>query len=93
MPSTLSRATEHLNAVDAAPTSVWQQNRDGYVIDCGHVFGLLTRHHDRRPRWDPRSSPKQTCGFESRDVKRVLWIVGSTDRHLIQLFHLSTNAR
>jgi hypothetical protein len=54
---------------------------------------FLTRHHDRWPRWVPRSNPKQTCGFESRDVKRVLWIVGSTDCHLIQLFHPGTDAR
>jgi hypothetical protein len=43
--------------------------------------------HDRWPRWVPRSSPKHGCGFESRCNKRVVWIVGSTDRHLIQLFH------
>jgi hypothetical protein len=44
-------------------------------------------------RWVPRSSPKQSGGLEGRDTKRVLWIVGSTDRHLIQLFHPGTNAR
>ena len=52
---------------------------------------LSARFHDRWPRWGPRPSPKQTCGFESRDVNRVLWIVGSTDRHLISLFHPGTN--
>jgi hypothetical protein len=31
-------------------------------------------------------------GFESRCDRWVLWIVGSTDRHLISLFHLGTNA-
>jgi hypothetical protein len=48
---------------------------------------LWTRLHDRWPRWYPRSKPKHFGGFESRCTKRVLWIVGSTDRHLIQLFH------
>jgi hypothetical protein len=52
-----------------------------------------TRRHVRWPRWGPRSTPKQRCGFESRGTERVLWIVGSTDRHLIQLFHPGINAR
>jgi hypothetical protein len=43
-----------------------------------------TRRHVRWPRWGPRSSPKQHSGFESRCTERVLWIVSSTDRHLIQ---------
>jgi len=47
----------------------------------------------RWPRWSPRSSPKRFCGFESRPDNRVLWIIGSTDRHLIQLFHPGINAR
>ena len=66
-----------------------------------------TRHHDRWPRWYPRSKPKHSRGFESRCTKRVLWIVGSTeradrllqhrsasrpDRHLIQLFHPGIDA-
>jgi hypothetical protein len=42
-----------------------------------------TRRHDRWPRWYPRSKPKHFGGFESRCTKRVLWIVGSTDCHLI----------
>jgi hypothetical protein len=45
------------------------------------------------PGWVPRSSPKKSGGFESWDSERVLWIVGSTDRHLIQLFHPGTYAR
>jgi len=68
------------------------ENFDGR-IDCDHLSGLLTRHHDRWPRWVPRSSPKQSGGLEGRDTKRVLWIVGSTDRHLIQLLHPGTLAR
>ena len=36
---------------------------------------------------------KHGRGFDSRCTKRVLWIVGSTDRHLILLFHPGTNAR
>ena len=70
-----------------APT----RNSDGRV-DCEHVSGLLTRHHVRWPRWGPRSSPKQFCGFESRHANRVLWIIGSTDRHLIELLHPGNNA-
>jgi hypothetical protein len=31
-------------------------------------------------------------GFESRCTKQVLWIVGSADRHLIQLFHPGIDA-
>jgi hypothetical protein len=51
-----------------------------------------TRHHGRWPRWYPRSRPKHMRGFESRCTKRVLWIVGSTDCHLTQLFHPGINA-
>src|SRR5262245_34515909 len=40
-----------------------------------------------------RDPVKHGCGFESRCNTRVFWIVGSTDRHLIQLFHPGTNAR
>jgi hypothetical protein len=54
---------------------------------------LSTRQHVRWPRWVPRSNPKQRRGFESHGVERVLWIVGSTDRHLIQLFHPGIDAR
>jgi hypothetical protein len=64
----------------------FEENSDGR-IDCEHVSGLLTRYEVRWPRWVPRSSPKQFCGFKSRHANRVLWIIGSTDRHLIQLFH------
>ena len=68
------------------------ENSDGR-IDCDHVSGLLARQHGRWPRWGPRSKPKHECGFESLCTKRVLWIVGSTDRHLIQLFHPGINTR
>ena len=68
------------------------EKSDGRV-DCDHVSGLSTRRHDRWPRWVPRSSPKHGRGFASRCNKRVFWIVGSTDRHLIQLFHPGINAR
>ena len=70
----------------------FEENSDGRV-ECEHVSGLLTRHHVRWPRWGPRSSPKQFCGFESRHANRVLWIIGSTDRHLIQLLLPGNNAR
>ena len=68
------------------------ENSDGKV-DCDHVFGLSTRHHVRWPRWVPRSSPKQLCGLEGHGGQRVLRIVGSTDCHLIQLFHPGIDAR
>ena len=32
-------------------------------------------------------------GFEGLCTKRVFWILGSTDRHLIQLFHPGSNAQ
>ena len=77
-------------------TAPWMQgfkeNADGRV-GCEHVSGLLTRRHARWPRWGPRPSPKQFCGFESRHANRVLWIIGSTDRHLIQLLNPGNNAR
>src|SRR5208283_2564125 len=65
------------------------------TISCRRLpsWDLSTRCHDRWPRWSPRSSPKHGCGFASRCNTRVLWIVGSTDRHLIQLFHPGINAR
>ena len=61
-------------------------------VDSGHVSGLLARQHGRWPRWDPRSSPKQACGFESRSPRRVLQIVGSTDGHLVLLSHPGIDA-
>jgi hypothetical protein len=53
----------------------------------------LTRRHDRWPRWGPRSNPKQRRGFESHGTERVLWIVGSTDRHLVQLSYPGIDVR
>jgi hypothetical protein len=70
----------------------FDKNSDGRV-ECEHVSGLLTRHAVRWPRWGPRSSPKQFRGFEGRHANRVLWIIGSTVRHLIQLSHPGINAR
>src|SRR5271166_6806131 len=42
----------------------FEENSDRWV-DCDHVFGLLTRHHDRWPRWNPRSGPKQSNDLEA----------------------------
>ena len=42
----------------------FEENSDAWV-DCDHVFGLLTRHHDRWPRWNPRSGPKQSSGLRA----------------------------
>jgi len=64
---------EHLRVVCGRPLGFKRgsENSDER-IDCDHVFGLLTRHHVRWPRWGPRSSPKQSGGLEGRDSKRVL---------------------
>jgi hypothetical protein len=70
----------------------FEENSDAWV-DCDHVFGLLTRHHDRWPRWNPRSGPKQSSDFKSHWWQRVFRIVDSTDRHLCQLFHPGIHAR
>jgi len=52
--------------------------------ECGHVSGLLTRPHDRQPRWVPRMASKQFYGI---DVQLTLTglqpFFGSTDRHLL----------
>ena len=52
----------------------FEENSDGRV-DCDHVSGLLTRHHDRWPRWNPRSGPKQSSGLESHWFQRAFRIV------------------
>ena len=69
----------------------FEENSDGRV-DCDHVSGLLTRHHDRWPRWNPRSGPKQSSGLESHWFQRAFRIVNSTDRHLCQLLHPGIHA-
>jgi hypothetical protein len=51
--------------------------------ESGRVSGLLARHRGRWPRWVPRSTPKRACDLEGRHPTRVLWIVGSTDQHLL----------
>ena len=61
--------------------------------NCVHVSGLLARYRDRWPRWVPRPSPKQSGGFDSQDSNRVLWILGSTESHLIALSLPGTDAR
>src|SRR5215213_4536282 len=37
--------------------------------------------------------PNTRAALKSLCTKRVLWIVGSTERHLIQLFHPGINAQ
>jgi len=53
----------------------------------------VTRCHDRWPRWVPRSSPKQHVDLEGRRYYRVLWILGSSDRHLDELSHPAATRR
>jgi hypothetical protein len=62
-------------------------------IDCGHMSGLLARRDDRWPRWVPRSSPKQHVDLEGRRYYRVLWTLGSSDRHLDELSHPAATRR
>lgn len=72
-------------------TAPWMQEQSARSrtrrFDCDHVSGLLARHAGRWPRWVPRSRRKHQSGLHSRCMRRVPWIVGSTDRHLVQLFH------
>ena len=84
-------------SVPAALVHVWTApgcrgkmriRRAGRLRSCP---AFSTRRHDRWPRWYPRSKPKRIGGFESR-YSAVLWIVGSTDRHLISLFHPGIDA-
>jgi hypothetical protein len=53
----------------------------------------VTRCYDRWPRWVPRSSPKQHVDLEGRRYYRVLWILGSSDRHLGELSHPAATRR
>jgi hypothetical protein len=53
--------------------------------DCGHVSGLLTRHHGRWPRWVPRMTSEQYIGMELPATRTGFSsFVGSTDRHPLQ---------
>ena len=56
------------SCVDGASDARDYDEKSDGRIDCDHVSGLLTRRDDRWPRWGPRSSPKQSGGFESRDT-------------------------
>ena len=38
-------------------------------------------------------APNNPAASKAETLNGVLWIVGSTDRHLIQLFHPGTSAR
>ena len=70
----------------------FEENSDGWA-DCDHVFGLLTRRHDRWPRWNPRSGPKQSSDLKGHRWQRVFRILDLTDRHLCQLLHPGIHAR
>jgi len=62
------------------------------VVECVHVSGLLTRYMTAGPDGIRDPIPNSTAASGSRDSYRVLWTVGSTDRHLVALFHPGTNA-
>ena len=71
---------------------VWTARRvqvDGGKIwrrfDCGHVSGLLMRHHGRRPRWVPRMAFQNNQPAFEMPLSRTGCVpfVGSTDRHLL----------
>ena len=69
----------------------FEENFDGgsTAIMCP---ALSTRHHDRWPRWGSRSGPQQSSGLKSHWFQRALRIVGSTDRHLSEIFHPGIHA-
>jgi len=51
-------------------------------FDCGHVSGLVTRHHGRWPRWVPQMTSKQYISIALPASRaRFLSFVGSTDHH------------
>jgi transposase-like protein len=62
-------------------------------IDCDHVSGLFSRRMTAGPDGIRDPAPNSSATLTSLCTKRVLWIVGSTERHLIQLFHPGINAR
>jgi hypothetical protein len=68
------------------------EKSDGWV-DCGHVSGLFTRRMTAGPDGIRDPVPNTRAALKSLCTKRVLWIVGSTERHLIQLFHPGINAQ
>ena len=74
-----------------APRMQEENDTDGR-IDCDHVSGLFMRL-TAGPDGVRDPVPNTFCGFESLCGKRDFWIVGSTDRHLILLFHPGINAR
>ena len=54
----------------------------GRRFDCGHVSGLVTRHHGRWPRWVPQMTSKQYISIALPASRaRFLSFVGSTDHH------------
>ena len=69
----------------------FEENFDGgsTAIMCP---ALSTRRHDREPRRGSRSGSKILSGLKSHWFQRDLRIVGSTDRHLSQLFHPGIHA-
>ncbi len=76
----------------SAARHVWTARRvqvDGGEIwrrfDCGHVSGLLMRHHGRRPRWVPRMAFQNNQPAFEMPLSRTGCVpfVGSTDRHLL----------
>src|SRR4051794_8364843 len=62
-------------------------------IDCDHVSGLFSRRMTAGPDGIRDPAPNTSATLTSLCTKRVLWIVGSTERHLIQLFHPGITAR
>jgi hypothetical protein len=68
----------------------FEENFDGSTaIMCP---ALSTRRHGRWPRWRSRSGPQQSSGLKSHWFQRALRIVGSTDRHLSEIFHPGIHA-
>src|SRR5215217_1890611 len=63
------------------------------MVESVHVSGLLTRCMTAGPDGVRDPIPNSPAALGGRDSYRVLWIVGSTDRHLVALFHPGINAR
>ncbi len=63
------------------------------MVDSVHVSGLLTRRMTAGPDGIRDPVPNSPAASGSRDTYRVLWIVGSTDRHLVVLFDPGINTR
>jgi hypothetical protein len=59
------------------------ERRNLIRCESGRVSGLFDAAIYRWPRWVPRSTPKRIGDLVGRQATRVLWLIGSTDQHLV----------